>query len=121
MKVSYIELLGKQYPMCFSLTAATEMDKAFGGLESLAKRMQTGGLAEQAETINKALEILMKAGRTYAVAAGMEVPDPLPCSPADLIDVTDGAAVKAIFSAISNDTDREVETVPKNGQAAQGL
>ena len=121
MKVSYIELLGKQYPMCFSLKAATEMDEAFGGLESLGKRLQTGSLAKQMAAINKALEILMKAGRTYAAAAGMEVPDSLPCSPAYLIDVTDGAAVKAIFSAISNDTEREVETVPKNAEAAQGL
>ena len=33
MKVSYIELLGKKYPLCFSLTAATEMEEAFGGLD----------------------------------------------------------------------------------------
>lgn len=119
MKVSYIELLGKKYPMCFSLTAATEMDKAFGGLEALSEQMQSGGLARQAAAINKALEILMKAGRTYASACGMELPDPLPCAPADLIDVTDGAAVRAIFSAISGDTEREVETAAKNGEATQ--
>lgn len=121
MKVSYIELLGKQYPMCFSLTAATEMDEAFGGIETMADRIQKGSLAQKAAAINKALEILMKAGRTYASLNGMEVPDPLPCSPADLIDVTDGAAVRSIFSAIANDTEREVETVPKNAEAAQGL
>lgn len=121
MRVSTIELLGKKYPMCFSLTAATEMDEAFGGLEKLSERMQSGTLAQQAAAINRALEILMKAGHIYATASGMEVPEPLPCAPADLIDVTDGAAVKAIFSAISSDTGREVETVPKNGEAAQGL
>lgn len=107
--------------MCFSLTAATEMDEAFGGLENLSERMKSGGLAQQAAAINQALDILLKAGRVYASASGMELPDPLPCAPADLIDVTDGAAVKAIFSAISGDTEREVETVSKNGEAAQGL
>ena len=121
MKVSYIELLGKRYPMCFSLTAAAEMDEAFGGLDALSDRMQTGSLVQQAKVISKALEILMKAGRIYASACGMEVPEPLPCTPADLLDVTDGTAVKAIFSSISGDTEREVETVPKNGEATQGL
>ena len=121
MRVSTIELLGKKHPMCFSLTAATEMDEAFGGLENLSERIKSGGLAKQAAAINRALEILLKAGRVYASASGMELPEPLPCAPADLIDVTDGVAVKAIFSAISNDTEREVETVPKNGEAAQGL
>ena len=67
------------------------------------------------------LEILLKAGRIYASASGMELPEPLPCAPADLIDVTDGGAVRSIFSAITGDTEREVETIPKNGEAAQSL
>lgn len=121
MKVSYIELLGKRHPMCFSLTAATEIDEAFGGLEALSDRVQEGSLAQSAAAINKALEILLKAGRIYASASGMEIPDPLPCAPADLIDVTDSEAVKAIFSAISGDTEREVETASKNREATQGL
>lgn len=121
MRTSYIELLGKRYPMCFSLTAATEMDEAFGGLEALSGRLREGSLAQRAADINRALEILLKAGRVYASASGMELPEPLPCAPADLIDVTDGAAVRAIFSAVSGDTAREVETVPKNGEAARSL
>ena len=119
MKVSYIELLGKKYPLCFSLTAATEMEEAFGGLDKLSERLTGGGIARQAVAVNTALEILLKAGRVYASASGMEVPEPLPCAPADLIDVTDGAAVKAIFSTVAGVTEREVETVPPNGEAAQ--
>lgn len=121
MRVSTIELLGKKYPMCFSLTAAAELEKAFGSLEKMSTLVLSGGIVQQTEAVNLVLTILLKAGRVYASASGMEVPEPLPCAPADLIDVTDGAAVKAIFSAISNDTEREVETVPKNGGAAQGL
>lgn len=120
MKISYIELLGKRHPMCFSLTAAAEMDEAFGGLEGLAERLRSGGLTERAAAINKALEILMRAGRTYASVSGTELPDPIPCAPADLIDVTDGAAVQAIFSTISSNTEREVEVEAKNGEATQG-
>lgn len=118
MRVSYIELAGQRYPLCFSLTAAAEMDEAFGGLDALSEKMQAGTLAQRAGVINQALEILLKAGRIYASASGGELPEPLPCSPGDLIDVTDGAAVHAIFSAISGDTEREVETVP-NGEAAR--
>lgn len=121
MKVTYIELLGKQHPMCFSLTAAQEMDEAFGGLEALSERLTAGGIGQVAKAVNTALAILLKAGRTYASLSGIEVPDPLPCAPADLIDVTDGEAIRAIFSAISGNTDREVETIPKNGEATQGL
>ena len=121
MKVSCIEFLGKQHPMCFSLTAAAEMEGKLGGLEGLVEHIKSGSLAQQAAAVNQALEILLKAGRIYASASGMELPDPLPCAPADLIDVTDGKAVKSIFSTISNDTGREVETSPKNAEAAQGL
>jgi hypothetical protein len=120
MRVSAIELLGKKYPLCFSLTAATEMEDAFGGLDKLSERVAGGSMAQRARAVNTALEILLRAGRVYASASGMEVPEPLPCAPADLIDVTDGAAVKAIFSTMSGDTEREVETVP-NGKAAQDL
>ena len=121
MRVSTIELLGEKHPMCFSLTAATEMEEAFGGLENLSERMTGGSLAQRAAAINTALEILLKAGRIYASASGMEVPDPLPCAPADLIDVTDGGAVRSIFSAITGDTEREVETIPKNAQSLPEL
>ena len=120
MRVSTIELLGKTYPLCFSLTAATEMEEAFGGLDKLSERMAGGSLAQRAGAINTALEILLKAGRVYAAASGMEVPETLPCAPADLIDVTDGMAVQAIFTTISGDVEREVETVEKNGEATQG-
>lgn len=120
MRVSYIELLGAKHPMCFSLTAATELDEAFGGLDAMSEQIQSGGLAARAVAINKTLEILMRAGRIYASASGMELPDPISCRPADLIDVTDGSAVRAIFSAISGDMEREVETVEKNGEATQG-
>ncbi|MCI8656527.1 MAG: hypothetical protein HFF72_03705 [Oscillospiraceae bacterium] len=119
MRVSTIELLGKKYPLCFSLTAATEMEEAFGGLDKLSERMTGGSLAQQAGAINRALEILLKAGRVYASASGMGVPEPLPCAPADLIDVTDGEAVRAIFSTVAGDAEREVETVP-NGKAGPG-
>lgn len=119
MRVTYLELLGQKHPMCFSVTASLELDQAFGGLENMAGRFQEGGLAQRAEAINTALKVLLKAGRVYASAAGLDVPPPLPCEPVDLIDGTDGNAVKNIFSAISGSAEREVEIESKNGGATR--
>lgn len=120
MRVSHIELAGKKHPLCFSLTASAELDEHFGGLEEMERVMTSGTLHQKARAIDKVLTVLMKCGRTYAEAVGMELPDPIKCSPGDLIDVTDGKAVQAIFSAINSDVDREVEVESKNVKATQG-
>ena len=57
MRVSAIELLGKKYPLCFSLTAATEMEDAFGGLDKLSERVAGGSMAQRARAVNTALAI----------------------------------------------------------------
>ena len=119
MRVSHIELAGNKHPLCFSLTASAELDEHFGSLEKMEEVMTNGSLYQKARAIDKVLSVLMKCGRTYAEAVGMELPEPIRCSPGDLIDVTDGTAVKAIFSAISNDIDREVEVESKNEKATQ--
>lgn len=119
MRVSHIELAGNKHPLCFSLTASAELDEYFGGLDEMERVMTNGTLHQRARAIDKVLAVLMKCGRTYAEAMGMELPAPIKCNPGDLIDVTDGTAVQAIFSAISNDTDREVEVESKNAKATQ--
>lgn len=63
MRVTYLELLGQKHPMCFSLAASAELDRAFGGLENMSARFQDGGLAQRAEAINTAMKALLKAGR----------------------------------------------------------
>ena len=117
MRVSYIELLGEQHPMCFSLAASEELSAEFGGLEKMQNALESRDIAQVANAVDKVLSCLLKAGRTYVGATGGKPPAELPCRPADLIDVTDGEAVKAIFTAISNDTSRTVETKGKNGKA----
>ena len=53
-------------------------------------------------------------------AAGQDVPPELTCKPGDLIDITDGTAIKAIFETVRTDMGREVETKTKNAGATQG-
>ena len=121
MRMSYIEILGQKHPVCLSLTAAAELEDACGGLSDFLTRVKTSSFAKQTEYINKTVEILLKAGRIYASASGLELPDPLPCSPADLIDVMDAEVIDSVFAVFHKDTEREVETVPKNQDAAQDL
>lgn len=120
MKVSYIELLGEKHPMCFSLAASEELSEKFGGLEKMQKALTGGDIAKVSMAVDAVLSCLLKAGRIYIKATGGELPAELPCRPADLIDVTDKAAVESIFSAIRSDTSREVETKTKNGKATPG-
>lgn len=120
MKITYLELLGEKHPLCCSLTATAELEEAFGSLEQMAEALTRGGIRARMETVNQTLEILMRAGRVYVQAEGGALPEPLPCAPSDLMDVTDGEAIKAIFSTISGDTRREVETEPKKEGAAPG-
>lgn len=117
MRVSYIELLGEKHPMCFSLSASEELSSEFGGLEKMQNALESKDIAQVASAVDKVLVCLLKAGRIYVGATGGELPAELTCRPADLIDVTDGEAVKAIFTAISADTTRTVETKQKNGKA----
>ena len=121
MRVTYIELLGQQHPLCFSLAASEAMDEAFGGLDKMQEELQSGSICRVAKATDKVLTILLKAGRIYASARGEELPDKLPCRPADLIDASSKKAIYAIFSVISSDTEREVETASKNGEAAPDL
>lgn len=120
MKISYIELLGERHPLCLSLSASEELSEAFDGMENMGKALESKDLAVVARAVNTVLTILMRAGRIYVKAVGGELPPELPCRPADVLDMRDGSAIKAIFSAIQSDSSREVEVQTKNGEATQG-
>ncbi len=118
MKVNYIKLLGRDYPLCFSLTASQELSDAFGGLDKMTKELTGKDMGKMVKAVNITLTALMKAGRIYCEAVGQECPEPLPCSPCDVIDMTDPESIKAIFAAINGDSERTVET--KNAKATRG-
>lgn len=120
MRTTYIELLGQRHPLCFSLAASQELDDAFGGLERMQEALASGRLSQAAAAVDTALSILLRAGRTYAAAMGEDLPPELPCRPAEAIDASSGAAIRTIFSAITGDAEREVETAPKKEEAAPG-
>lgn len=120
MKVSYIELLNKRYPLCFSLAASEKISDEFGGFEEMQQQLSGKDTGKLAKAIDKVLMILMDAGQTYCKMAGIECPPPLECRPADLIDISDPESIRAIFSAISTSNEREVEVASKNAEATMG-
>lgn len=118
MRTSYIELLGRNYPLCLSLSAAEELVNAFGSLDAMADLLDGQDISKMTKAVDTILSVLMKAGRIYAQALGEEVPPELPCRPADLIDVREQHAVQSIFNAMRSDTERTVEADIKNAGAA---
>lgn len=121
MKISYIELLGKQYPLCFSLSATKALSDKFGDLTAMQKKIGDADLAVQADAICSMLSILLEAGQRYCRVAGLDCPPPLECDVGDVIDLSDPSAVTAIFAAISGGNKREVEVAEsKNAEAKRG-
>jgi len=120
MKISYIELLGKKYPLCFSLAATEKLNDAFGSMDKMTEAVTSKNVGEMAKAIDTILAVLMEAGRTYCRVTGQECPEPLDCRPADLIDLTDPTAVNAIYSAMAVGKEREVEVSSKNAETTSG-
>lgn len=110
MKVSYITIAGEKHPVCFSLSAIEDIEEEFGSLDAMQKALGAGTV----RAVNRVLEIMLKAGRAYCAGMGIECPPPLKCRPGDLIDVHDNAIIADIFSAMTDGSERAVETKGKN-------
>ena len=120
MKISYIELLGKKYPLCFSLAASEKISDEFGSMEKMTKSLKSNDFGTMAKTVDAVLTALMDAGQIYCRMANIECPPPLECRPADLIDLSDPTAIQAIFEAMAVGNEREVEVVSKNAKTTPG-
>ena len=121
MKVNYIELLGENHPLCFSLAAMEEICDAFGSVDGMTAAISSENFGVKLKAVDTVMDILMRAGRKYCEVAGLDMPErPLPCRAADVIDVSDPSAITAIFGAIKTDTERTVEAKSKNADTTQG-
>lgn len=117
MRVNYITLKGEKHPLCFSLSAVEAIIEAFGSLDAMTEAIRGDDVLAKLRATNKTLEIMMDAGRHYCAEMGIDMPPAIKCRPGDLIDITDGEAVRAIFSTISADNERTVEAKSKNADA----
>lgn len=127
-RVVYVELYGRWYPLCLTVMAHQKICEAWGGLEQMAKAMDTEG--EMAIPITaKLLHIMMEGGnariRALAWMDGEEVPD-LPRVPgaeilSSLLVLEDiGDLQEQVFAAVRASKSSTVEAEPpaleKNGE-----
>ena len=99
MRVNYITIKdGERHPMCLSMSAVEEILEAFGSMEDMTAAIRGDDTLQKVKAVNTMLDILMRAGRRYCNEMGIEIPPALKGRPGDLIDVTDGEAIRAIFS-----------------------
>ena len=116
MKISYINLMGYDYPLCWSLAATRKLTEKFGSIEKAQEEMSKNSVG----AICDILDILIEAGVKFCSVTGTDCPPPLPCSAADLIDLSDVEGISTIFKAMSAGNEREVEVVEKNLKATPG-
>ena len=114
MKLRYIELLGRKYPLCFSLSATEEIIAEFGSTENMGESLAGKDTAAQLKAVDIVLDIMLRAGERYCKAAGLDVPPPLNCRPADVMDISVPSAIQTIFSVINGDSERTIEAKGKN-------
>lgn len=121
MRVVYLSLGGKKYPMCMSLTSFERIEEEFGDLDQMLEALtdsSSGGLAVVIRAAETALGIFLDAGRIYAASKGETVP-PLPdCRITDLLGMDDLNFSDLISSVISSSTEREVEAEPSKKEGA---
>ena len=131
-RITYIEIMGREYPMCLTVGATKVFRNVFGiGIKNIDQLME---LAEDGENVDmvlgnmlQILQILLNGGRNAvqcrARMAGEEVPE-IPAFTADdlmniytLADI--GELSKKIMAAISDSYRQEIEAEPvKNGAEA---
>lgn len=119
MRIKYINILGQEHPLCYSLRASAELGEIFEELEREKAKGVKITKARIAIYSGKMLDVLLKAGRVYGKLAGLELPPPLPCSTVDLIDATDLASLALVNECIRDGSKREVVT-EGNAEATQG-
>ena len=100
MRMSYVEFLGRKYPLCFSMAASQELVETFASLDNMAVALHETILLEMAAAVHTILTLPMKAGRSYAQPVGEDASPTLPCMPVVLIYLTDTPAIHHIFNQL---------------------
>ncbi len=137
-KIATICIVGKEYPMSFSLMAAKKITEKFGSMEKAFQKMAQGSGENpddtMMDTIVYMIEILISQGCAYKNMFEKDVPPPknapiidgkwtpLPREALEIaLGISDMEEINAkIQECINGGKEKEVETVEKNLQATQG-
>lgn len=92
-RVSFVEIVGLQYPLCMTVAANEALDELYGGLNGWLEKLQSGNESDAVSSTVGFLGILLQGGRdrveTIARLTGQK---------ADLPPVLDTVSLKAILT-----------------------
>lgn len=125
MEFVYINLAGREYPLCYSWRASKLLREKFGSMDAMSDALHGKGekgekkIVASADAINYVLKILLEAGRIAAKEMGNDVPEQIKAEPIDLIHGMDASPILKIYETITAHSRRTVEAEAKNAGAAQ--
>lgn len=125
MELVYINLAGRDHPLCYSWRASKQIREKFGSMDAMSDALHGKGekgemkIAASADAINFVLKVLLEAGRIAAKEMGIDVPERITAEPIDLIHGMDASPIQKIYETITAHSRRTVEAVAKNAGAAQ--
>lgn len=109
--------------MALSMSAIERIEEEFGGIEKMSEALvynESLGFSSLIQSMERAFEIVLEAGRVLAVCQGGDVPEKLPARIADFMGIAE--AQQLIGEVIQAGSAREVEAEPskKGGATAEG-
>ena len=114
MKTGMMEVAGKNYPLSFSARVIVECNKRYGSINNIGSALESeaGDIGKILTECFWLLSEMSRAGSAYQKLMGNDAPEPLTEDfLLDVIGADDIAELKFnIFSAISGNMRREVET-----------
>lgn len=123
MRTVTIELAGKERLLCFGTKTMLEVNKKYGGLSALGKKLGTENHEERIGALLWMAQALMEAGARYDKAMGQQPHEPLTAEVmADVLDIHDLLELqRAVSDAVLNGQKRTVGAEPpKNAEATPG-
>jgi len=125
-RTTYVDLYGKQYPMCLTVSANERVNQAFGGLTKLGEVMEKAG-ENAAGTMVELIHILLCGGRDRVKALAWmsgetvdtpEVPDASILK--DMISMQEMLELKdKAYESMGISAERTVEVAPETGKNAE--
>ena len=90
VKISYMEIGGKQYPLRFGIGAAKAMSEKFGSMEMMLELMKDRSENEIFDTMIWLIEVLIRQGCAYKniFEADLPIPDNAPVKEGKYIPLT---------------------------------
>ena len=107
MDMSYVRIRGEKYPVCFSLTAASAIEKHFGGLEPMKRALSSNDPAQVIRAAEVVLKAMLNAGKAYAHLRFEPVKELPKLTPQLCV-----LAISDLLRSIERDTKREVFAQP---------